>query len=75
MADIVYTKRKTKTKTEVTYEVEWRVDARDAWKPDSRPALKSKSRALRRARLDTRFYAYTHRVVRVERTVVAEVKL
>ena len=35
---------------------------------------KSKSRALRQARSDARFYAYAHRVVRVERTVVVEVK-
>ena len=64
----------TKTKTEVTYEVEWRADARDAWKTDFGCPFKSKSRALRRARSDARFYAYAHRVVRVERTVVAEVK-
>lgn len=64
----------TKTKTEVTYEVEWRIDAQDAWKPDLGGPLKSKAAALRRARSEAGFYAYAHRVVSVERTVVAEVK-
>lgn len=62
---------KRKAKTEVTYEVQWRRDEVE-WRFVLSCAGRLK--ALQYARAETQRYGVAHRVVRVERTVVAEVK-
>lgn len=60
---------KRKTKTEVTYDVEFFSHWRCAWQPWA-----SEHKTLKSAREEAQQCAFRVRIVRVERTVVAEVK-